>query len=268
MEGAAAGQPRGRPAPAAPPLQDAWQILELAAMHFPDRLAVVDCAPSGRLLTYEQLHGRAAALAAALRRRGLRRGDRLAVLCRNGAAVLELHYAAAALHAVVVNLNIHLAPPELAYILGDAAPAMLFADRHYAAPLLAARAQWAAAEGVACEACEVTWIDVDPRPAAVPADVAAAGGEYEAAVREGAAAGGLGAAPLEAGSLEDGFHMYYTSGTTGRPKGLVLSHRIVVHHAVAAVKGPPPRAGGAFCVHPVPVEGFRNWLCVCCCRPL
>jgi len=39
------------------------------------------------------------------------------------------------------------------------------------------------------------------------------------------------------GSEEDGFHMYYTSGTTGKPKGVLLSHKIVVLHAIGTILG-------------------------------
>ena len=159
----ASGQPQ-RP-------QDVWQLLELAAIHHPDILAVVDCAGGGggRTLTYAQLFERAAALARALHGAGVRRGDRVGLLSRNSALVIEAHFAAAALHAVVLNLNIHLAAPELAYILSDARPTLVLADAHCAPALLAAQAQLrkggeAAAEGQASEGPSfgsVVWMQVE-----------------------------------------------------------------------------------------------------------
>jgi acyl-CoA synthetase (AMP-forming)/AMP-acid ligase II len=54
---------------------------------------------------------------------------------------MELHFACAAIHAVVVNLNIHLAPRELAFICADSAPKLVFADTACAPTLLAAHAE-------------------------------------------------------------------------------------------------------------------------------
>jgi len=62
-------------------------------------------------LDYAQLHRESVALAHWLHQQGIGRGDAVAVHCRNSAAVMRIHFAAAALHAVVVNLNINLATP-------------------------------------------------------------------------------------------------------------------------------------------------------------
>lgn len=103
---------------------DAWSLLAYARTKFADRLAVVDygsAPPSGggarQLLTYEQLTNRCCQLAAALRQRGVGCGTRVAVLLRNCTEVMEVHYAAAALRAQIVNCNVNLAAPELRYIL-------------------------------------------------------------------------------------------------------------------------------------------------------
>lgn len=206
------------------PLQDAWQLLELAAIHHADTLAVVDCAAGAeRTLTYAQLWERAAGLAAALKAAGVRRGDRVAVLSRNSSLVMELHYAAAALHAVIVNLNVHLAPRELAFICADSAPALVFADSAYAEPLLAARAEMAAvaaAQGqpasAAAPAAEpfgtVVWMRVegggDAPPPPAPGLRALEFESLLASAPAGAALAGLTSEVLAEGSEEDGFHLY------------------------------------------------------------
>lgn len=340
------------------PLADVWQLLELAAIHHPHALAVVDAAGPGRQLTYQQLYDRAAALAGCLRKRGVRRGDRLGVLSRNCSHVLELHFAAAALHAVVLNLNIHLAPRELAFILGDASPLLVFADRQYAPSLLAAVEGYA--EDCATRDAEpalrrVVWMDLEGPPPPLPATAPAApdwlevggravcvgpacrvggagdGGNHLPALPcqpvpsgrlaplhvpqvtsspclttphihntrthtanthppshkhtcpypahllqfkeyEGCLSGALGPADpagicaevLAEGSGEDGYHMYYTSGTTGTPKGVVLSHRIVVQHAVGTIRGGCGLGGVGGCGVVVVCCGCCRVPCGCC----
>lgn len=239
-------------------LQDAWQILELAAIHYPDKLAVVDCG-NDTLLTYAELHQRAAQIAAWLQRSGVRRGDRVGILARNSSYVMELHFAAAALHAVVVNLNIHLAPAELTYILSDSKPKVTFADREYAACLVAARAELAKIKQTAADIGSLDlgmliWMDIQHQEgssshsSSPPAGGAASSPASSQTDKEhdysSCFAGTftrsdlarLCSEALEYGSIDDGYHMYYTSGTTGHPKGVVLSHRIVVHHAVGTIQ--------------------------------
>jgi acyl-CoA synthetase (AMP-forming)/AMP-acid ligase II len=172
------------------------------------------------------------------------RGSRVALMMRNQLEVMDAHYACAALHAVVVNVNVSLAPPELAYILGDSGAAVVVAGAEFGGALAAA-AGIAAAEGAApgagrgggaagaqqqrlaelraviwagsagqaaapdLAALGAAWAGVDhlPYPDPAPAEAAAP----VPAVQQLEAAGQL-------ASDEDGFHLYYTSGTTGRPK--------------------------------------------------
>lgn len=109
---------------------DAWSLLPFAARHYGDRLAVVDCSRAGSVWSYRQLHQRACRLGRVMSGcLGVRRGTRVAVMLRNRAEVLELHYAAAALHAIVVNVNVNLAPQELHHVLTDSGSEVLFAGR-------------------------------------------------------------------------------------------------------------------------------------------
>ena len=86
-------------------LNDVWRLLELAAIHHGEQLAVVD---QGCLLTYNTLYRRACVLASWFTAVGISRGDRIGILCRNSSHVIELHFAAAYLHAGASSMIVHL----------------------------------------------------------------------------------------------------------------------------------------------------------------
>ena len=189
-----------------PDCGDAFQWLELASIHHADKLAVVD---RGRdaTSTYSQLHRESVALAHWLHKQGIVRGDAIAVHCRNSAAVMRIHFAAAALHAVVVNLNINLASRELKYILEDSRPKLVFVDQGVGASL-----------AEACEDLPLVFIDVDGS-CSVPQAILAKGTSFDGLLSE------TGPLPVVDGaSMEDTFHLYYTSGTTGTPKPVELRY--------------------------------------------
>ena len=148
------------------PLSDCWQVLENTARAHPDTLAVVDCGRDA-LLSYGSLYSRAAALASFLASQGVGRGSRVAVASRNSLGVMEAHFAAAALHAVVVNLNVHLAPPELAFILQNSEPSALVVDVSLAETVLRGVALARRADDAGGEAplpaadLPLLWLNVD-----------------------------------------------------------------------------------------------------------
>src|SRR6185437_14973484 len=107
------------------------------ARRFPDRLCVVEGA---RSLTFAEVDGRADPLAAALRARGLRPGDRIALLALNELEYLEIQVGSQRAGTVLVPLNFRLTAPEIAGILGDCGAHLLIHG-----PGLAAVAEDAAA---------------------------------------------------------------------------------------------------------------------------
>ena len=173
-------------------------ILEGAAARHAASTAVVD---GGRRWTYAELAQRVEARASEWRERGVARGDRVAVLDWNSAAYLECYFAAARLGAVLNPLNPRLAAAELAEILADSGAKLLIASRELSALAEAARA------GTALEA--VLAGEDEPR----------AGGS---------------APPPSPARPQDLAQLYYTSGTTGRPKGVQLTHENVCVHAETA----------------------------------
>src|SRR5262249_39274982 len=89
-------------------------FLNRAADFFGDRLAVVH--GDGRF-TYREFHGRVRRLAHALAKAGIRRGDTVAILAANSPALLEAHYAAPMLGAVLNPINVRLDAPLIAFCL-------------------------------------------------------------------------------------------------------------------------------------------------------
>ncbi|MCX4984345.1 long-chain fatty acid--CoA ligase [Streptomyces sp. NBC_00572] len=173
----------------------------------PDRIAVVQ---EGRGWTYRELHERVLRLAHALRASGVARGDRIAYLGPNHPAFLETLFAAGALGAVFVPLNTRLAAPELAYNLADSGSTVLV---H--APEQAEVARATAAD------------------AGVRHRIAVAGPDEDGALGYEELLAGAGTGPLdEAVAPEDPCMIMYTSGTTGRPKGAVLSHANITWNSV------------------------------------
>ena len=166
-----------------------------------ERIALID---GDRRITYAEFDRRTDQFARALRELGVSQGDRVAVLMVNSAAFLETMFAAAKLGAAFVPINFRLGPPEVSYVLADSG-ANVFVWSGQLSPL--ARAALAR-EGVRVGARVVVGGETSDGEA-----------DFEQALASGEP-GALGT--NVAGS--DLCCLMYTSGTTGRPKGAMLTH--------------------------------------------
>lgn len=165
------------------------------AMRRPDLLAAVDLA-TGRHHTYQAFNERIARLAGSLRRNhGIAAGDRVAILAPNSTDTFDVQFACGRLGAIFVPLNWRLANPELLAILADCTPAMLIYD-----PEFAERAgHLAQARGIG--------------------HLVSLGLTFERIALDGPRLD----QPAEV-TLDDTSTILYTSGTTGLPKGAIISH--------------------------------------------
>lgn len=165
-----------------------------------------------RRFTYAQFGERSNRLANALLRRGIPRGARVAILAYNSFPLLEAYYGVVEAGAILLPLNIRLGAPDLARIVSHARPELLIADADFAATI---EAMTRALE----RPLPVVWIGQPP----------AAGARYEELVATGSAA----PPPTPDFDENDVAELFYTSGTTGHPRGVMLTHRSLYLHALS-----------------------------------
>ncbi len=169
-----------------------------------------------RELSYADLGQRAARLANALRDRGVRKGDRVAYLGENDPSFLETLFAAGLLGAVFVPLNTRLAPPEIQFQLQDSGAVVL---------VHAATLAGLAERGAVSTAVRDRFVVVDGgTDGSTDRPGAGAGHGAAAEAFEDVLAAGSPLAPDVPVGLDDGAMILYTSGTTGSPKGALLTH--------------------------------------------
>jgi acyl-CoA synthetase (AMP-forming)/AMP-acid ligase II len=152
-------------------------------------------------LTYRAFDGACAAFGAWLAAKGCRRGDRVLLYLRNGFEYPVLLMGTMRAGMVVVPTNAKLHPREVAWIAGNAEPRLVFTHAEHVAALTAALPAGSATEVIAIEAFDL------PETSGAP-DAA------------------------EAVAPDDAAWIFYTSGTTGKPKGATLSHRNLIAASV------------------------------------
>jgi len=182
-------------------------FLVRAARVYGPRVAVIHGA---RRYTYAQFLERARRLASSLAQAGVGQGDTVAIMAPNIPEMLEAHYAAPMLGAVLCSINIRLDAAAVAFILQHSEARIVLVDREFGGVMARALAQ---------VGHRIPVVDID--------DGSATGGErvgsteYEAFIAAGDAA-----FPVRLPDDEwQAIALNYTSGTTGNPKGVVLHHR-------------------------------------------
>lgn len=185
------------------------------------------------LLTYQILHQHTATVAAFFTAHGVHSGARIGVLARNSAAVILTHFAAAATRAVVVNCNVQLAAAELAHVLQDAHVEVVLADA-----ALKERLQSALAGSMVQR---IIWVGGDQgiseTTGAQPTTIATHHWSSEVLTfAPPPTTTTLLSSIRAAAQPSDHYQIYYTSGTTGKPKAVALTHAMVSLHAVGAAE--------------------------------
>ncbi len=193
-------------------------FLERAADVYPGRTAVIH---GSWRADYAELRRRCRKLASALAARGVRPGDTVAVMLPNVPAMLDAHYGIPMAGAVINALNVRLEAETIAYILDHGEAKVLLTDIEYAPVIKAALAQ------------------AERRPLVVDVldtEFEVAGERLgEVAYEELLAEGDPAFEPLYPADEWQAIALGYTSGTTGRPKGVVTHHRGAYLNAIGDV---------------------------------
>ncbi|MFV1989061.1 MAG: acyl--CoA ligase family protein [Gemmatimonadota bacterium] len=185
------------------------EFLRRSATVFPRKAAVVH---GDRRYSYAEFEDRAHRLANGLRASGLRRGERVAFLAPNIPALLEAHYGVPAAGGVLVAINTRLSSGEIGYILEHSGSRSLFVDRELMGLI---------------EPLDTSSLQV--------VEIADTGSEEDDPYERFLAEASDDPPPRVPEDEEESISINYTSGTTGRPKGVVYTHRGAYLNALGEV---------------------------------
>ncbi len=214
------------------------RFLRYAEEQFPRRTAVV-CGKTRN--TYKQFADRAALLAGALRAAGIQSGDRVAFLSTNCHRLLEAYYGVLEAGAVLLPLNVRLAPQELAYILEDAGAKILFVQEMFLPVVESFHKNLSTVKAFHL-------LDAEPRKDWLD------GRNYEALLAE-AESYRSDFTNVDENSLAE---LFYTSGTSANPKGVMLTHRNIYLHAQQACLSLRPEMDVVE-LHTIPLFHANGW---------
>ena len=210
------------------------RFLERARQLFAHKVGIVD---GDARLTYGEYAERCNQLSNALARLGIGRGQCVAWLGYNSHELLEAYYGVVQMGAVLLPLNIRLTPQELAFILNDAEAVALFYNRDFA-PLVEA---------------------LRPRAPGVKHFVALeAGAEGDPYYEDLLSAAGADFTPPDDIKDDDLAELFYTSGTTANPKGVMMTHRNLYLHALQVMAGSGIKDTNVQ-LHTIPLFHVNGW---------
>ena len=214
------------------------RFLRYAEQQYPRRIAVVCNQES---FTYAQFAERAGRLAGALRQAGVQPGDRVAFLSTNCHRLLDAYYGVLEAGAVLLPLNIRLLPDELSYVLNDAEATMLFVEKQFLGLAESFRKNVPAIK-MFCQldgAPDAPWLERRNYEALLSAAT-----PYRADI-----------ACIDENALAE---LFYTSGTSANPKGVMLTHRNVYLHALHVCLGFQIERS-AVELHTIPLFHANGW---------
>ncbi|HLV01273.1 MAG TPA: AMP-binding protein, partial [Acidobacteriota bacterium] len=214
------------------------RFLERARHLFRDKVAVIG---RDRRWTYKEYAERSYCLANFLKESGLTPGGRVAFLAYNSHELLEAYYGVLLAGGILLPLNIRLRSSDFRYILNDAGAEYLFVDRDF----------WDEIDTIRQDLQSVkTFVLLGSKPR-----TGRGGIDYEEIVAKHSSSFDLDILEVDENSVAE---LFYTSGTTGHPKGVMLTHRNLYLHALEVAIATGARESDIH-LHTIPLFHVNGW---------